>query len=353
MAQQFQSLGWEARLDRAGNVVATLPGAPTSPAVAVTAHLDTVLAPRIPEDIKLLGDGRIAGPGVADNGPGLTALLALAAAWKAAPPLNGSAAAPILVANVGEEGEGNLSGMRYICRSAANQPAAFLVLDGPGTDHITSRALASQRFEVTITGPGGHSWRDSLHGNPVHALSRAVASFTAQAGSLAQPGPPDAPRSSFNFGIFEGGSSINSIPTEARAKIDLRSESLERIEKMAALLAQAVDQAVDAENARGSGPRVAARIKDIGSRPSGELAGDSPMLEAVRAADIHLGIRSRLDCSSTDANIPLSLGLQAASIGAGGQGGGAHTPAEWYLPDGRDLALRRILLTVCVLLTGE
>ena len=167
--------------------------------------------------------------------------------------------------------------------------------------------------------------------------------------------PPEAPgpRSSFNFGIFEGGSSINSIPTEARAKIDLRSESLERIEKMAALLTQAVDQAVDAENARGSGPRVSARVKDIGSRPSGELAGDSPMLEAVRAADTHLGIRSRLDCSSTDANIPLSLGLQAASIGAGGQGGGAHTPAEWYLPDGRDLALRRILLTVCVLLTSE
>jgi tripeptide aminopeptidase len=355
MAQQFQSLGWEARLDRAGNVVATLPGARPTAAVAVTAHLDTVLAPRTPEDIKLLGDGRITGPGVADNGPGLTALLALAAAWKAAPPLNGLAVAPTLVANVGEEGEGNLSGMRYLCRAAANQPTAFLVLDGPGTDHITSRALASQRFEVTMTGPGGHSWRDSLYGNPVHALSRAVASFTAQAGSLAQPGPPDAPgpRSSFNFGIFEGGSSINSIPTEARAKIDLRSESLERIEKMAALLTQAVDQAVDAENARGSGPRVTARIKDIGSRPSGELAADSAMLEAVRAADTHLGIRSRLDCSSTDANIPLSLGLQAASIGAGGQGGGAHTPAEWYLPDGRDLALRRILLTVCVLLTNE
>ena len=141
MAQQFQTLGWEARLDRAGNVIATLPGAPSTPAVAVTAHLDTVLAPRTPEDIKLLGDGRIAGPGVADNGPGLAALLALAAAWKAVPPLNGSAASPMLVANVGDQGEGNLSGMRYICRAGANQPAAFLVLDGPGTDHITSRAL--------------------------------------------------------------------------------------------------------------------------------------------------------------------------------------------------------------------
>jgi acetylornithine deacetylase/succinyl-diaminopimelate desuccinylase-like protein len=195
----------------------------------------------------------------------------------------------------------------------------------------------------------------------VHALSRAVTFFTEQAGSLNGTGTASAaalgqtpgPRSSFNFGIFEGGSSINSIPTEARAKIDLRSESLGRIDKMAALLTVAVDQAVEVENARGSGPRVAARIKEIGSRPSGELAENAPLLEAVRAIDTHLGIRSRLDCSSTDANIPLSLGLQAVSIGAGGQGGGAHTPAEWYLPEGRDLALRRILLAVGLLLTNE
>ena len=360
MAEQFQALGWEARLDRAGNVMATWPGAGPS-SIAVTAHLDTVLAPRTAEDIKTLRDGRMSGPGVADNGAGLAALLALAAAWKAAPPLEDLGLAPILVANVGEEGEGNLSGMRYFCRAAPGQPRVFLVLDGPGTDHITSRALASQRFEVTITGPGGHSWRDSAHGNPVHALSRAVTFFTEQAGSLngtgtasaAAPGQAPGPRSSFNFGIFEGGSSINSIPTEARAKIDLRSESLARIDKMAALLTVAVDQAVEAENARGSGARVAARIKEIGSRPSGELAENAPLLGAVRAIDTHLGIRSRLDCSSTDANIPLSLGLQAVSIGAGGQGGGAHTPAEWYLPEGRDLALRRILLAIGLLLTSE
>ncbi len=350
MAEQFQGLGWEARLDRAGNVVATWPGASAS-SVAVTAHLDTVLAPRTPEDIKTLRDGRLAGPGVADNGAGLVALLALAAAWKAAPPLDDSGAAPILVANVGEEGEGNLSGMRYFCRAAPGQPRVFLVLDGPGTDHITCRALASQRFEVTMTGPGGHSWRDSAQGNPVHALSRAITLFTDQAGSLL--GSATGPRSSFNFGIFEGGSSINSIPTEARAKIDLRSESLDRIAKMAELLTLAVDQAVEAENARGGPSRIAARIKEIGSRPSGELAESAPLLEALRAVDSHLGIRSRLDCSSTDANIPLSLGLQAVSIGAGGQGGGAHTPAEWYLPEGRDHALRRILLAVCLLLTNE
>jgi tripeptide aminopeptidase len=229
------------------------------------------------------------------------------------------------------------------------------VLDGPGTEHITSRALASRRFEIVVTGPGGHSWRDAGNGNPVHALSRAVTLFTAQAPLLDEPGPGH-PRSSFNFGIFEGGSSINSIPTEARAKIDLRSESPERIEKMASLLTLSLEKAVATENGRGSSARlpgrtVAGRMKEIGSRPSGQLAEDAPLLEAVRAVDAHLGIRSHLDCSSTDANIPLSLGLQAASIGAGGQGGGAHTAAEWYLAEGRDLGLRRALLTLCVLLT--
>jgi tripeptide aminopeptidase len=360
MAEQFRALGWEAKLDRAGNVIATLPGYGDTPAVAVTAHLDTVLAPRAPEDIKVLGDGRMAGPGVADNGAGLAGLLALAAAWKASPPLRDPAlfpllAAPMLVANVGEEGEGNLSGMRYFCRQPGGKLRAFLVLDGPGTGHITSRALASRRFEIVVTGPGGHSWRDAGNGNPVHALSRAVTLFTAHAPLLDQP-DPGHPRSSFNFGIFEGGSSINSIPTEARAKIDLRSESPERMEKMAALLTLALEKAVATENACGNSTRlpgrmVAGRLKEIGSRPSGELAEDAPILEAVRAVDAHLGIRSHLDCSSTDANIPLSLGLQAASIGAGGQGGGAHTAAEWYLPEGRDLGLRRALLTLCVLLT--
>jgi acetylornithine deacetylase/succinyl-diaminopimelate desuccinylase-like protein len=356
MAEQFRGLGWEAKLDRVGNVLATLPGYRDAPAVAVTAHLDTVLAPRTPDDIKVLGDGRMAGPGVADNGAGLAALLALAAAWTTSPPLRNPVFAPLLVANVGEEGEGNLSGMRYLCRQPAGKLRAFLVLDGPGAEHITSRALASRRFELTVTGPGGHSWMDSGNGNPVHALSRAITLFTAQAGLLDGPGEERA-RSSFNFGIFEGGSSINAIPAEARAKVDLRSENPQRIEKMAALLTASLEKAVEAENARGDMPkgtgRVSPAVKEIGSRPSGELPDDAPILAAARAVDAHLGIHSHLDCSSTDANIPLSLGLQAVSMGAGGQGGGAHTAAEWYLADGRDRGLRRVFLALCALLTHE
>ena len=347
MAARFRALDWEAKIDRAGNVVATLGTRRDAPLIAVTAHLDTVLAPRTADDIKVSPDGKLSGPGVSDNGAGLSALLALAAVWQAARPLEDS---PVLIANVGEEGEGNLSGMRYLCRavpSAAANPRmkAFLVLDGPGTERITSQALASRRFDVTITGRGGHSWSDYGVGNPVHALSRAVTLFNDRV-------PVTGPKSSFNFGLIEGGSSINSIPSEARAKVDLRSESAARIDEMAALLGAAVEDAVSIENNRGTG-RVAAKMKEIGARPGGGLAADAPILEYLRAVDAHLGIRSHLDCSSTDANIPLSLGIPAVSIGTGGQGGGAHTPAEWYQPEGRELGLRRILLTLCLLLTNE
>ena len=350
MADRFRSVGWDAKLDRAGNVVACLAAQRDAEFVAITAHLDTVLAPRAPEEIRIAVDGRMLGPGVSDNGAGLTGLLALAAAWGATRPTENSPLAPLLVANVGEEGEGNLSGMRYLCRSAMGaRIRAFLVLDGPSIDRITCRALASRRFDVAITGPGGHSWSDYGIGNPVHALSRAVTLFADQASN----GDPHAARSSFNFGLIQGGSSINSIPSEARAKVDLRSENAARIEHMAALLAASVERAIEIENGRGTGARVSGRIKEIGSRPGGALREDAPILGCLGAVDAYLGIRSHLDCSSTDANIPLSLGLPAVSIGAGGQGGGAHTAAEWFQPEGREKGLRRILLTLCVLLAGE
>ena len=350
IADRFRALQWDAKIDRAGNVVASLGTRRDTPLIAVTAHLDTVLAPRTADDIKVSGDGKLFGPGVSDNGAGLSALLAIAAVWRAAKPLEDSALSPVLIANVGEEGEGNLSGMRYLCRSGPSSGSvsrikSFLVLDGPGTDRITSQALASRRFDVSITGPGGHSWSDYGVGNPVHALSRAVTLFNDRI-------PAAGPKSSFNFGLIEGGSSINSIPSEAHAKVDLRSESAARIDEMATLLGSAVEEAIGIENSRSTG-RIAAKMKEIGSRPGGGLAPDAPILEYMRAVDAHLGIRSHLDCSSTDANIPLSLGIPAVSIGTGGQGGGAHTPSEWYQPEGRELGLRRILLALCLLLTCE
>lgn len=342
MIAQFRSLGYDARLDRAGNVVAQLEPNGRGSLVALTAHLDTVLAPRTPEDIQVHPDGALRGPGVSDNGAGLAALLAVAKAVTCSSRLEG-ANSILFVANVGEEGEGNLSGMRYLCRqsSLASKVRAYLVLDGPTVDHVTCQALASRRFEVTFSGPGGHSWSDFGIGNPVHALSRSVAFFADDPLARAS-----SPRSSFNFGTIEGGSSINSIPTEARAKVDIRSESAVRIDELVEVLTAAVDRSLQIENDRATGARVSARLKEVGSRPGGRIAGDATILRCIRAVDAHLGIKSHLDCASTDANIPLSMGQPAISIGAGGQGGGAHTPNEWFHPDGREVGLKRILLTL-------
>ena len=359
MAEQFGLLGWRAEIDRAGNVIARLDGADV-PLVAVTAHLDTVLAPRNPEEIRSLGDGRLEGPGVADNGAGLAALLALAAAWKAHSHISGpfsgdeeNDAAPVLIANVGEEGEGNLSGFRYLCQqNQQQQPSAwkaFLVLDGPGVEHVTTRALASRRFEIQMTGAGGHSWRDAENANAVHGLSRAVTRFSDHMATF----PSAGVRHSFNFGIFDGGSSINSIPHEAWAKLDLRSENPLVLDEMEQLLVEAVEEAAAVENRRKLGAPLTARVKEIGSRPGGELPNPSPLLDSLRAVDQYLGIRSRTDCSSTDANIPLSLGIPAVSIGVGGQGGGAHSTGEWYSAEGRELGLRRVMLAWCLLLRNE
>jgi acetylornithine deacetylase/succinyl-diaminopimelate desuccinylase-like protein len=346
MVTQLRALGWDARIDRGGNVTAALDGA-RGPFVALTAHLDTVLAPRQPEDIRVEPDGTMRGPGVSDNGAGLAALLAVARVWRAHPPLPERAGSLLLVANVGEEGEGNLSGMRFLCRQSplADRIRSFVVLDGPATDHITAQALASRRFEITITGPGGHSWSDFGTANPVHALSRVIASFLDHPLACA-PGP----RTSFNFGTVEGGSSINSIPADARAKIDIRSESPERIDELVTVLTGSVERALASENERATGGRISARVREIGSRPGGHLAPGAPILQYIRAVDAHLGLRSAVDCASTDANIPLSMNLPAISIGAGGQGGGAHTAAEWFHPDGREIGLRRILLTLALLL---
>lgn len=359
MAEEFTRLGWQAELDRAGNVVARLG---TAAPAALTAHLDTVLAPRTADDIRVASDGRFLGPGVADNGAGLAGLLAVALAWRE----HGASlpAAPLLVATVGEEGEGNLSGMRYLCRQSplAGQIRYFVVLDGPASEHITARALASRRFEVAFAGPGGHSWSDYGTGNPVHALASVIADFSADPSHL------NGPRSSVNFGLVEGGASINSIPCEARAKLDIRSESQDRLDEMTELLKEVVDRGLAQENqraasilsrdtgrwsgARAAHWRVSAKIRELGSRPGGRLSGDSALLAALRSADDHLGLRSQMDCASTDANIPLSMGLEAVSIGAGGAGGGAHTPGEWFHPDGREVGLKRILLTVAQLATA-
>jgi tripeptide aminopeptidase len=347
LSERLAELGLDPQIDRAGNVVAPVIYERGAPFVALTAHLDTVLAPRTPDEIELRPNGVLAGPGVADNGAGLAALLAVARALKASPPLGACTQNLLLAANTGEEGEGNLFGMRYLCRqsSYARRISAFLVLDGAATDHITTQALGCRRFEVTVSGPGGHSWSDFGTANPVHALARAVTLFSDSR-------LPERGRSSINVGVLQGGTSVNSIPTEARAKVDIRSESDQAMDRLVQALEEAVRLGVDEENRRAESGSVTARVREIGSRPAAELPPDSRLLACLRAVDAHFGIRSRLDRASTDANIPLSMGREAATIGAGGQGGGAHTPSEWFNPEGRDLGLKRIFLSLALLLYG-
>jgi acetylornithine deacetylase/succinyl-diaminopimelate desuccinylase-like protein len=340
--EQFRSFGCDASIDRAGNVLAAL-GPP--PYVALTAHLDTVLAPRNKEEISVDAEGRFRGPGVSDNGAGLAALLAIARAWKSSLRLPEFASGLLLVANVGEEGEGNLLGMRHLCSQSplAKQIGSYVIVDGANTDHITTRALGSRRFEVTFSGPGGHSWSDYGVGNPIHALCRAVALF-------AETRLDSGPKSSVNVGLIEGGSGVNAIAQAARCKVDIRSESNARMDQLVELLSSAVERARDLENQRQSGGRVTVKTREIGSRPAAVLPQQAPILQYARAVDAHLGVRSYLDCSSTDANLPLSMGIPAIAIGAGGQGGGAHTTGEWFSPEGRDLGLKRILLTLLLLM---
>ncbi|MDA1312652.1 MAG: peptidase dimerization domain-containing protein, partial [Acidobacteria bacterium] len=161
---------------------------------------------------------------------------------------------------------------------------------------------------------------------------------------------PASPRTTLTVGIIEGGSGINSIASLARAKVDIRSRDAAAMMTVVKLMEEAVRVAVEAENRASTERLVHYKIREIGHRPAAPFRGDNPVLACVQGVDAYLGIHSRKDCASTDANVPLALGRPAVAIGAGGRGGGAHSQDEWYHPDGRDLGLRRVLLSLCLLL---
>lgn len=335
----FADEGLKVHSDKIGNVIGELPGANEKEIVLVTAHLDTVFPAGTEIQVKREG-ARMVAPGISDNGTGLAALVALARAMRAAKIRPQRTI--LFAANVGEEGQGNLRGMRALIDAYRTKLRAVVVLDGSGTDFVTTKALASRRLEVTITGPGGHSWSDFGMVNPINALVRGAVRFI-------NTKVPAAPRTTFNLGQIEGGTSVNSIPHEAKLKVDLRSEAEGEIARMEAALRDCVAAGVrdEMDNARDpSKGKLEWRVELIGSRPGGELAPGSALLAALRAADEAVGNESRIERSSTDANIPLSLGIDAIAIGAGGTGGGAHSMQEWYEPAGREFGLKRALLTV-------
>ncbi len=331
--------GLTAQIDKAGNVIGELRGVNEKEIVVVAAHLDTVFPPGT--NVKVHRDGsRMTAPGISDNGSGVAALLALARAVQLAhlKPQR----TILFVGDVGEEGEGNLRGMRAIVDNYRAKLKAAVVLDGSGTEHVTTKALASRRLEALITGPGGHSWSDFGMPNPINALVRGSVRFI-------NTKVPASPRTTFNIGQIEGGTSVNSIPHEARLKVDIRSESEDELTRLESALRECIIAGVrdEMESARDrSKGKLEWKVELLGSRPGGELPPDSPLLAALRAADEFVGNQSRMERSSTDANIPLSMGIEAISIGAGGNGGGSHSLQEWYDSAGREIGLKRALLTI-------
>jgi tripeptide aminopeptidase len=352
--ERFHQLGLtNIHLDDAGNALAELtpdgnpddPLLPTPssplPVVLLSAHLDTVFPAGTPvEPTEEKDSPRIYAPGICDNGAGLTALLATAAALRyanIAPPI------PILfAANVGEEGEGDLRGMRHLFERGPYRVriAASIALEGGGNSAVVTRALGSLRFRVTITGPGGHSWSDAGTLNPILLLSQALTRIAAME-------LPSTPMTTINVGHISGGTSINSIPESATALLDIRSTDPAQLVATATAVHQIFDEVVTPHTTQKNTtapPKL--HIETIGNRPAAALPEDSPILHTLRAVDRHLTLRTEPRLGSTDANIPLSRGIPAIAIGGGGQGGGIHTLQEWYDPTGRETALRRILLTL-------
>ena len=339
---RFEDLGLsEVQQDELGNVFGILPGSePNAPLVALSAHLDTVFPAGTPIQVSREG-GKIYGPGISDNGAGLVALLAIARVLKET---GIEHATPVVfIGNVGEEGEGDLRGMRHIFEQPrwADAIRTMVVVDGAGTDTVICEALGSRRYEITVRGSGGHSWSDFGIPNPVVALARIIDRFT-------QTTVPTNPKTTYNIGTVEGGTSVNSIPQSATMRVDTRSASVEQLDRLERALREAVQDGTAATSGKKKNG-LTAEVRVIGDRPAAELPSESRLLKMIRAVDAQLNNSARLQRASTDANIPLSLGREAIAIGAGGSGGGAHTVNEWYDAAGRDLGLKRILLLTLAL----
>ena len=321
MKRRFESLGLRVHVDSIGNVIAERPGTGGGPAVVLAAHLDTVFPEET--DVRVTRQGTLlTGPGIGDDCRGLAVLLAVAKGMNAA---NVRTQGTIwFVANVGEEGPGNLRGVRHLF---ARPPAAidyFISVDGTGLG-LTSAAVGSNRYKVSFKGPGGHSYGAFGMPSPIHALGRAIA-------KVSEIQVPRLPKTTFNVGIVEGGTSVNTISPLGAMEVDLRSESPDELAKVDALFRRAVEEALAEENARWpqSRVKVAVDVQSMGVRPAAAPPDTQRIVRTAKAAAVSLGFEVRGTASSTDANWPMSLGVQAITLDGGGDGRGAHSVTESY-----------------------
>lgn len=339
ISRRFFRLGYDVEIDSAGNVIARREGGTDEPPVCVCAHLDTVFPPET--DLSIRKDGsRLIGPGIGDNGRGLAAMLAIAGTL-ARPTLQ--LRRPVLfAATTGEEGSGDLRGAKNFFAESGANAAAAIVIDGAGDERIVHRALGARRFRVTFTGPGGHSWAAFGTPNPVHAAAIAGA-------SLASLTLPREPRTTLSVGRIGGGMSVNSIPEDAWLEVDVRSSSSSVLDRVESELRAACAAAAREENARrsaGTAP-LALAISQIGDRPCGDTPAEESLVRVAVEASALIGRDAELVMASTDANVPISLGIPAIAIGGGGRGGNAHTREEWYDNTAGTLGISRALTIIC------
>jgi acetylornithine deacetylase/succinyl-diaminopimelate desuccinylase-like protein len=326
--------------DDEGNVIGLRKGRVGDRQIGFGGHLDTVFPEGTDVTVRQVGDTLFA-PGVGDDTRGLVVVLSVLRALEETGVETDDDL--LFVGVVGEEGLGDLRGMKYLYREDGLRPDAWIEVDGGGIRSVVSMGLGSVRYRPTFTGPGGHSWGAFGLANPTHALARGIRHFQDMAEDLTRSGPP----TSYNVGRIGGGTSVNAIPFEAWAEVDMRSESPESLGRIEAAFIAAMERALDEENAlRRDGPELALDLAKIGDRPSGEMDPGTPLVQRAMATTRIFDVEPELSRSSTDSNVPIALGVPAVTIGRGGIGANGHAPEEYWINRDAYVAVQRALLLV-------
>jgi tripeptide aminopeptidase len=322
------------------NAIGLVKGSKRGKVLAFCAHLDTVFPEGTDTTVKQSGD-TLRAAGISDDTRGLAILITILKSIRKSgiQPENDI----LFIGNVGEEGQGDLRGAKYLFGPNGPKIDAFISVDGSGHESVTNQALGSHRYRITFEGPGGHSWGAFGLGNPHHALGRAITYFTDEADKFTRSGP----KTNYNVGVISGGTSVNSIPFESIMEVDMRSESPQSLVEVDSILQRAVRKALADQNAlKRHGPDLTVKVEMIGDRPSGEHPESMAIVQRGIAATQFVGGRPTLRRGSTDSNIPISLGIPAITIGGGGMGRNAHSLDEYFINKDGVLGIKRALLIV-------
>lgn len=311
-------------IDEVGNAIGRRPGRNGDRVIAYAAHLDTVFPEETDVTVRF-DDEKMYAPGIGDNTRGLITVLGVLRAMQHADIQTD--ADVLFIGNVGEEGLGDLRGVKHLFRDGASKIDTLIAVDGGESDRIVFGGVGSHRYRITFKGPGGHSWGAFGTANPHHAMARALALFDKNAPTITSEGE----KSSYNVGRMGGGTSINSVPFESWAEIDIRSGDQGKIDAIDAILKAAVEQALQEENeGRSENEPLTVDVARVGTRPAAKGDSNSPVVQRALAATMAFGVQPNLRISSTDANLPISKGIPAVTMSRGGVSGDSHAPTEWW-----------------------